>query len=92
MAKNNNLRKIAFGAAGVALAAAAAAAGAVLSNKDLRKKLGKRATKALEVVNKLAQEFEKGAQGTLRVINEKTKKSKILKKLPKPKTKRSSKK
>lgn len=85
--KNNNLRRIAIGAGAIALTVAAAgAAGAVLSNRDLRKKLGKRANQALEIVSNLAEEMQARAQGGLRVIEKKAKK------LPKPKAKKASKK
>ncbi len=81
--KNENLKRIAIGAGAIALtAAAAAAAGAVLSNKDLRRRLGKRASQALEIVNNLAQELQSQAQGKLKIIEKKAKK------LPKPKAKK----
>ncbi len=80
MAKNHKLRNIALGAGAIAItAAAAAAAGAVLSNKDLRKKLGKKASQALEIVSNLADEMQEQARGRLKVIEKKAKK------LPKPK-------
>lgn len=82
MAKNSHLgRNIAIGAAaGLALAAAAATAGAVLSNKKIRDNLGKKATEALKTVSKLALEIEKGAEGSLKVL-----KNNANLKLPKPK-------
>lgn len=87
MAKDHKLRNIALGATGIALAAAAAAAaGAVLSNKDLRKKIGKKASQALEIVSNLAEEVQSQAQGRLRVIEKKARK------LPKPKAKKAIKK
>lgn len=89
---NKNLRNIALGATGIALAAAAAAAaGAVLSNKELRNKLGKRANEALKVVSKIALELEKGAESGLKTLEEKTRKlseAGETKKLPKPRSKK----
>ncbi|MBI3485930.1 hypothetical protein HY025_03190 [Candidatus Daviesbacteria bacterium] len=90
MAKRN-LNKLAIGAAaGIVLAGAAAAAGAALSNKKVRDALNKKAQEALKVVSRMALEVEKGAEGSLKVLESKTKQ--IAEKSNSSKPKKSSKK
>ncbi len=64
--KNNGKTAIGLAVAGVALTAIGAAAGAVLANKELRGKLGKKTEDALKVVSKLATQVEQGAEAGLK--------------------------
>ncbi len=73
---SSNTKNLIIGATGVALTAAVAGvAGAILANKELRKNLGKKTVKALEVVSNIAVKAEKEATAGLKFLQNKAQKN-----------------